>query len=390
MARTFKRNGMYWIDFLDAKGVRHRRQIAPSKRIADEALAKELNAAAREELFGVVDQPNLTFAVFADDWMKRILPTVAKRTRERWKGIVEDHLKPAFTTTLRAIDLAAAEAYIADRMAMVPCKACAGKRPATCGACDGEGQRPAAANETIRAELTVLRHMLKRAVAWNKLAKYPLGALKMPKPGPSRVRWATEDEIAKLLAACNVKGGHVFTKHYLRPYALLVLNSGMRRNEALGLRRKDIDWTNGLARVVITKSGDTANIPLNAVALAALRAVPAPVSADGRYFPFGPNQVSMAFTRAARRAGIDDLHLHDSRHTFASYHAMHGTQQRGLQGLMRHKDPRMTLRYAHLSEMYLREAVKAVEIGVTPPQTARAEDAPASGTVAKPKFSAKG
>jgi hypothetical protein len=54
VSRVFKRNRQYWIDFLDAKGNRHRKQIAPSKRIADEALANELNKAAREELFGVV------------------------------------------------------------------------------------------------------------------------------------------------------------------------------------------------------------------------------------------------------------------------------------------------------------------------------------------------
>lgn len=227
----------------------------------------------------------------------------------------------------------------------MPCKSCGGKRSkaAACGACDGEGTWPTAANETIRSELTVLRHILKRAVAWKKMAEYPLSGLKLPKPGPSRVRWPTEDEIAKLLAACAVKGAHVFTKHYLRPYILLALNSGMRRNEILGLRRRDIDWQNGLAHLPKTKNGDAANVPLNAVALAALKAVPAPLTPDGRYFPFGPNQVSMAFKRAARRAGIEDLHLHDTRHTFGAYHAMNGTQQRGLQGLMRHKDPRMTL-----------------------------------------------
>lgn len=80
-------------------------------------------------------------------------------------------------------------------------------------------------------------------------------------------------------------------------------------------------------------------------------------------FPFGPNQLSMAFRRAVKRAGIEDFRLHDARHTFASYQAMSGTQGRGLQALLGHKDGRMTLRYSHLSDAYLRDAVHRINLG---------------------------
>jgi integrase len=67
--------------------------------------------------------------------------------------------------------------------------------------------------------------------------------------------------------------------------------------------------------------------------------------------------------RAAKRAGIEDFRLHDARHTFASYQAMAGIQQRGLQALLGHKDSRMTMRYSHLSDAYLKAAVNAVNLG---------------------------
>jgi hypothetical protein len=38
MARVFGREGQYWIDFKDARGVRHRKKIGPSRRIAQEVL----------------------------------------------------------------------------------------------------------------------------------------------------------------------------------------------------------------------------------------------------------------------------------------------------------------------------------------------------------------
>jgi site-specific recombinase XerD len=77
----------------------------------------------------------------------------------------------------------------------------------------------------------------------------------------------------------------------------------------------------------------------------------------------GPNQATMLFHHAVSRAGIEDFRLHDLRHTFASYQAMSGVAARGLQSLLGHKDPCMTMRYSHLSEAYLRAAVNGVQLG---------------------------
>jgi hypothetical protein len=42
---------------------------------------------------------------------------------------------------------------------------------------------------------------------------------------------------------------------------------------------------------------------------------------------------------------------------------MAGTQGRGLQALVGHKDGRMTAGYSHLSDTYLRDAVNPVNLG---------------------------
>ena len=55
--------------------------------------------------------------------------------------------------------------------------------------------------------------------------------------------------------------------------------------------------------------------------------------------------------------------MHDLRHTFASYQAMAGVAGRGLQVLLGHKDARMTMRYSHLSDAYLKAAVDGVVLG---------------------------
>jgi len=75
----------------------------------------------------------------------------------------------------------------------------------------------------------------------------------------------------------------------------------------------------------------------------------------------------MTFSRMVKRAGIADFRFHDLRHSFASYQAMSGISPRGLQALLGHKDQRMTMRYSHLSDGFLREAVERVVIRAPEP-----------------------
>jgi hypothetical protein len=109
MSRVFKRGGKFWIDFNDAAGVRHRKKVAPSKRVANEVLNNILDKVARQEFLGVVEDSGLSFAAFAKIWSDRILSTIEPSTATRWRGIVEQHLKPHFKGSLRAITMASVE-----------------------------------------------------------------------------------------------------------------------------------------------------------------------------------------------------------------------------------------------------------------------------------------
>jgi len=76
-----------------------------------------------------------------------------------------------------------------------------------------------------------------------------------------------------------------------------------------------------------------------------------------RVFHVG-KQISKKFAQSAKKAKIESVRLRDLRHTFASYLAMKGCNLITIQKLLRHKTLRMVLRYAHLSQPYLKEAVK--------------------------------
>ena len=65
---------------------------------------------------------------------------------------------------------------------------------------------------------------------------------------------------------------------------------------------------------------------------------------------------------ARRQAGLENVRLHDLRHTFASHAVLRGVPLPVVSGLIGHANPRMTLRYAHVND---REKVAAAErIGV--------------------------
>ncbi len=332
MSRVFKKQAAWWIDFKDAQGVRRRKHIGPSKRIAQEVLDGILGNVARRQHLGIIDDSAISFADFAKVWWGRVSPTLKPRSQERWLGIVELHLKPAFPGSLRTITKAQGESYAAKRM------------------------EAGAAASTINREMTVLKHILARAVRWEYLSVNPIAGLKPLQEPSGRTRFLSLEEIAALLKACEAS-----ESDYLKPFVIVAMNTGMRRNEILSLTRKSVDWTNRLATLADTKNGETRHVYLNGAAYEALKALPARL--DGRMFPLGPNQVSMLFVRAVKRAKLEDCRLHDLRHTFASYQAMSGVAGRGLQALLGHKDARMTMRYSHLSDSYLRAAVNGVVLG---------------------------
>jgi integrase len=374
MSRVFQRDGGrdWWIDFKDARGIRRRRMIGPSKRVAQEVLDGLLGNVARRVHLGVIEDSAISFADFARVWRERVTPMLKPRSRERWFGILDKYLIPAFPGALRAITAADAEAYLRQRRTPEKCPRCDGKGKVSTGRrnereslaclrCKG-AKEIAPSPSTLNREVTVLKHITRRAVVWEYLSRNPfldsqggvLAGLKALREPGGRTRFLNLDEIDRLLATCE-------PVPYLKAFATVALNTGMRRNEILSLTRKSIDWQNRTAALTETKNGEARQVYLNDAALEVLKALPPRL--DGRLFPLHANQVSVAFMRAVRRAGIEDFRLHDCRHTFASYQAMAGIQARGLQTLLGHRDGRMTARYSHLSDAYLKAAVDGVVLG---------------------------
>lgn len=161
-----------------------------------------------------------------------------------------------------------------------------------------------------------------------------------------------EDE-ARFLAAFDPQAAMA------RDACILVLNTGLRQNDVLGLT--DFNISGRFIELVQGKTRRRVSIPLNDVAMEVINQY----RGHGLLFPSQhiftkgkPMQyIRRAIAGACKRAGIDRLTIRDLRRTFATRLAENGEDALTIAGLLGHSDLRMVHRYARTNELML----KAVE-----------------------------
>jgi integrase len=224
---------------------------------------------------------------------------------------------------------------------------------------------------TINNELAVLKHMLRLAKKWGYLDTVP--DIEMPKEPKGRDRYLSEDEIVRLLTACDRSGSP-----RLGALVRVAINTGMRRGELVGLEWERVNLSTSTITLYDTKSGDPRSVPINRAVYDALVALE-PDAGHRSGWVFRTRRgvqwrhVKTSFVTALRRAGIVGVRFHDLRHTAASHMVMRGRSLKEVQEVLGHKNFTMTLRYSHLSAAHKLAAVEALD-GLTP--------APESGQLA--------
>jgi len=348
-----------WWVITHHRGSRSVRRVGATKRDHEAALqiATKVNAALALGLYKAPRDEARPLRCDAElrAWHSTYAPTMKPSYSSVSDRLIEVHLVPFFgAKDLRSV-------READLLRFIGAKLDQGLAP-----------------KTIQNALSILRRVCSLLVHDDQLAKNPasrVGEL-IRRVHKASARETTEveawerGEVETLIAVAR--------EHEPRfaPLLVLLLSTGLRRGEALGLKWSDVNFeaaTITVRRAVLKegistpKSGRARRVPLTFAAteelldvLAARRQealnrgwpeVPAWVFSSETGGASDPRNVERVWYRIRRRAqarGVRPLKLHATRHTWATLALQAGKSIRWVAEILGHADPALTLRvYAH-------------------------------------------
>ena len=207
--------------------------------------------------------------------------------------------------------------------------------------------------------LEVVRKMFNLAEAWGlrKDGGNPCRFVQKYKE-KKRERFLTDGEFHKLGQVLNeIAADGSETLSAVTAIRLLML-TGCRLNEIRTLRWEDVDLQATELRLRDGKTG-ARMVPLSNAAVSVLSALPRPE--DNPWVIVGKKpgahltDLQHPWRRIRARAGLDDVRIHDLRHSFASRALALGESLPMIGKLLGHTQVQTTARYAHLAN----ESVKA-------------------------------
>ena len=236
-------------------------------------------------------------------------------------------------------------------------------------------------DSTIRSAFNALKAILDTAVRDEALARNVATAVTRPKVAPQEAAHLTPEEVRRVLGAAQ-------TSRYAPLFALLV-NTGLRRGEALALRWSDVDLDAGVLRVrgtlarvdgalVVTEpktAKSRRSVPLSSTAQRVLREVHTSQAEErlragsawqqtGYVFttelgtPYEPRNALRALQAAARQVGLPDIGLHTLRHSAAAVMLVNGVPLKVVSEVLGHASIGITGDiYGHVSPDVSRDAL---------------------------------
>lgn len=211
---------------LTAEGKRkyHSKTINGSQKDAQ----KYLNKILREKDTGEFIEPSKEyFGTYIDNWLKNTAkPRITEKTYRSYEQMVRLYIRPVLTDYKLARITPEQIQKLYNEMI-------------------DKGLSP----RTVRYTHTVLRSALQQADKWGKINRNPADLVDLPKAERKEMKALSPTEAAEFMKASS----------YSRLKALfsLMLTSGIRPGEALGLRWQDVDFENNRITInrALTRSG---------------------------------------------------------------------------------------------------------------------------------------
>lgn len=214
---------------------------------------------------------------------------------------------------------------------------------------------PGAANKALEALSQIFNH----AVKLDHITVNPAKGVKR-NPRPKLSRFLSREEIERLQTALdNHAGGK---RGQQADIIRLLLLTGCRKNEIVRLRRQEVDA--GCLRLADSKTGPR-TVFLSRMARDIVERRLAATSGEFLFTsPRDPTKAisdSLSLWNVLRReCGLEDVRLHDLRHTYGSQAVMQGLPLPVVARLLGHSKVTMTLRYTHADDREVQMAAERI------------------------------
>ncbi|MDN7597247.1 site-specific integrase [Burkholderia multivorans] len=335
MATFQQRASGKWTAMIRKKGFPQQIQTFETRREAEE-WATEIEAQMNGNRFSALNG-DVLFKDVIEKYMTTVTPGKKGSETEEWrlKAILKDSIAsyaigkvtPAILSNWRDRRLAGTEGTNGRR---------------------GKLARPVS-GDTVNRDLNLLHHVFEVArMDWGMgPPTNPVADVRRPKNSPPRDRRVDSDAEQKLLAAA--KKGRVW---WMAPLFELCIETAMRQGEARALEWENVDLKEQVALLPwgSTKTDEMRAVPLSTRAVQVLESIqPDPEKRVGRVFPdVTAEAVKRTFHRLRKRAGIEDLRFHDTRHEATSRLFEKGLIETEVMSVTGHKTNAMMRRYTHL------------------------------------------
>lgn len=224
-----------------------------------------------------------------------------------------------------------------------------------------EGLAAATCNHHIK----LMKHALNLAIDWGMLDKNPVARVSLFFEDNKIEHYLNDTELERLLTVL-----HANRNSPVSLIALFLLSTGCRLNEVLSAKWSDVDLDKGVftIRATNSKSKRLRAVPLNGTALEVLKQLDTPGKFEHLFINRKTGKPYVNITKVWQRlrtaAGLKHLRLHDLRHQYASFLVNNGRTLYEVQQILGHSDPKVTMRYAHLSTRALQEAANSASIKI--------------------------
>ncbi len=311
-----------------------------------------------------ISPQTITVGEWIDTWLSEYLEDIKHSTKSSYTAFAENHIKP----NIGAIKLQKLTAPDIQKLYNTMNKQ--GLSPKTIKNCHG-----------------VVHRALEQAVGIGYLKFNPSSACKLPRIERPKIRPLDDDGITKFLSA--IKGSQYETLF------TVILFTGMREGEALGLMWKCVDFKNGTIlidkqlqavkggkgqyAIVSTKNDKPRTITPAPFVMSMLKKHKANqledqknslelwtdtglvfTNAVGDHLAF--RTVYKHFKKAVASIGFPDVRLHDLRHSYAVASIRSGDDIKTVQGNLGHASAAFTLDvYGHLTSQMQKDSAQRME-----------------------------